>query len=163
MYYDFAIAEIYGDSSQPDMIGHITFRKVYGGVIVCVDIFGLSNPKQSDGNKELITSFGFHIHEEKNCNISDIKNHLRYNKEHYNPNNLSDNNKSEDFPILIATNGYIKTCFFTDKFNIDEIIGKTAIIHQNTQNCKAELSRDDVKMIGCGTIRKTYLDIDRCW
>jgi Cu-Zn family superoxide dismutase len=72
---------------------------------------------------------------------------------HWNPTNQPHGNHAGDFPVLFSNNGYSKMCFFTDKFHVHDIIGRSVIIHQNPDDYRTPPSGNSGKMLGCGVIR----------
>jgi len=44
-------------------------------------------------------------------------------------------------------------CFFTNKFNVRDIIGKAVIIHENPDDYRTQPAGNSGKRIVCGVIR----------
>jgi Cu-Zn family superoxide dismutase len=65
----------------------VFFDYVEGGTEVSVEIWGLPPYKPAEGNKQPIVHFGFHIHENGLCQITDPNNPLESAGGHYNPTN----------------------------------------------------------------------------
>ncbi|MBQ4317365.1 MAG: superoxide dismutase family protein, partial [Clostridia bacterium] len=105
------------------------------------DISGL--PNTSSG------FFGFHIHEGNNC----LGNKFENTGNHYNPNRLPHPLHAGDMPPLISCNGNAFLAFFTDRFSIDEIIGKTVVIHSNPDDFTTQPSGNAGTKIACGVIK----------
>ena len=58
-----------------------------------------------------------------------------------------------DLPPLLGNNGYAWTAFFDKRFTIDEIIGKSIIIHNMRDDFTSQPSGDSGTKIGCGVIK----------
>lgn len=58
--------------------------------------------------------------------------------------------------MLIAHDGFAGMCFFTNKFNIDEVIGKAIIIHENPDDYRSQPAGDAGKRLACGIIKPMY-------
>lgn len=156
MYYDFAVAEIKGGPLKKDIRGYVSFQKVTGGVVVCAYVYGLPEYKPENNNKNPIGPFGFHIHEGETCAIGDKDNPFKAAKGHYNPRKVPHGNHPGDFPVLVASDGFAQMCFFTNKFNINEILGKSVIIHQNPDDYRSQPAGDSGKRLACGIIKSMY-------
>ena len=57
-------------------------------------------------------------------------------------------------PPLFSNKGYAFMIFLTDRFKVDEIIGKTVIIHSMPDDFKTQPSGDSGMKIACGVIEK---------
>jgi len=156
MYYDFAIANIKGGPLKKDIRGYVSLKKVEGGVIVCAHVYGLPKYKKGNNKKDPIGPFGFHIHEGETCAIGDKNDPFKDAKGHFNPKKVPHGNHAGDFPVLIAHDGFAGMCFFTNKFNIDEVIGKAIIIHENPDDYRSQPAGDAGKRLACGIIKPMY-------
>ena len=54
------------------------------------------------------------------------------------PTNQPHGNHAGDFPVLFSNKGYARMCFFTDKFKVQDIIGKSIIIHENPDDYRTQ-------------------------
>jgi Cu-Zn family superoxide dismutase len=54
-------------------------------------------------------------------------------------------------------------CFFTNKFSIDEIIGKAIIIHQNPDDYRSQPAGNAGKRLACGIIKPMYNKMQMRW
>ncbi len=143
-----ANAEIFGGTAYPDLRGSITFQATKEGVLVTANIAGL--PKQSDYDNCGI--FGFHIHSGGSC-TGDETNAFKNAEGHYNPDMFPHPYHAGDMPPLFGCNGLAYLSFLTNRFTIDEIKGKTVIIHQNPDDFTTQPSGNAGTMIACGIIR----------
>lgn len=72
---------------------------------------------------------------------------------HWNPTNQPHGNHAGDFPVLFSNHGYGSMCFFTDKFKVEDVLGKAVIIHENPDDYRTQPSGDGGKRLACGVIR----------
>lgn len=149
-----AAAVIRGGPLAPQISGVVTFKEVPGGTMVCADIFGLPSYQPAQGDKKPIGPFGFHIHENGNCEIGDPNDPFKSAGQHWNPTNQPHGNHAGDFPVLFSNNGVARMCFFTDKFLPWDVIGKSVIIHENPDDYRTQPSGDAGRRLACGIIRE---------
>jgi len=151
-----AAAIIKGGPLAPTIEGVVTFKSVPGGVKVCVDISGLPPYQPAKDDKSPIGPFGFHIHENGNCEVGDPNDPFKAAGGHWNPTNQPHGNHAGDFPVLFSNHGYARMCFFTDKFKVPDVIGRSAMIHQNPDDYKTQPSGNSGKKLACGVIKSFY-------
>lgn len=135
-----AYAVVRGDENSK-IIGLVEFYSLPAGVVVIADIEGL--PKTENN------IFAFHIHEGENCDDN-----FQNTGGHYNPLGQKHPNHAGDMPPLFSNNGDAWQIFFTRRFNIDEIIGKVVVIHDNVDDFKTQPSGDSGQKMACGKIIK---------
>lgn len=136
-----AFANISGGINFPDINGIVQFYQLPEGIIVLADIEGL--PK-TDTN-----IFAFHIHEGEDC-----ENNFQNSGGHFNPTNQTHPNHAGDMPPLFSNNGNAWLAFFTQRFNLNEIIGKTVIIHDQLDDFTSQPAGNSGTKIACGKILK---------
>lgn len=140
-----AIAWMQGNASQPQLSGSVKFYQTsYGGVLVEAEIFGLPNigtPGSSD-------YYAMHIHETGNCARP-----FDQTGNHYNPTNMPHPQHAGDMPPLLGNQGYAYQVFYDKRFSIDEIVGRSVIIHSHADDFMTQPSGNSGDKIGCGTIR----------
>ncbi len=145
-FYD-AKANIKGNTKYPNINGIVTFKETQKGVLLTAKINGLP---QSENNC-IGRFFGFHIHEGTSCSGNkddEFKNALT----HYNPSNCNHPYHVGDLPPLIECNGYAYMIVLLNKFKIEDIIGKTIIIHDMPDDFKSQPSGNSGTKIACGVI-----------
>lgn len=152
----FAIANINGGPLNPNLNGVAYFMDVPGGTDVYVEVKGLPIYKPGTDKTQPIGPHGFHIHETGICRVDDGKNQFSSAGGHFNPTKQPHGNHAGDFPVLFSNNGYARTIFFTNKFNVSEIIGRAVIIHENPDDYRTEPAGASGKRIACGIIKKTH-------
>lgn len=141
-----AAAWVTGNTANPRLSGLVKFyQTTYGGVLVEAEIFNLPNI-ETHGSSNF---YAFHIHEFGNCSDN-----FQKAGGHFNPTNAAHPNHAGDMPPLMGNQGYAWTTFYDKRFTIDEIIGKSVIIHAGRDDFTSQPSGDSGPMIGCGEIRR---------
>lgn len=135
-----AIAQIRG--SRPGLWGVVRFFQRGDGVLVEAEVTGL--PKTETG------FFAFHIHEGKSCDGEGFPD----SGGHFNPGGAAHPSHAGDLPPLLADHGKAYMRVLTDCFHVDEIIGKTVIIHSEPDDFHTQPSGNAGAKIGCGVIRR---------
>ncbi len=148
-----AVAQMRGGPLAPQILGTVWFRDVIGGTEVCVYVTGLPAYRPAIGEQPPIGPHGFHIHEYGNCVIGDPNNPFTAAGGHWNPNNQPHGNHPGDFPVLFSNNGVARMSFFTNKFMVSDILGKSVIIHQNPDDYRTQPAGASGKRLACGIIQ----------
>lgn len=148
-----AVANVKGGPLAPGLRGIVFFRSVPGGTWVCANITGLPAFQPGDGKNQPVGPHGFHIHEKGDCSIGDPNEPFKAAGEHWNPRNQPHGNHAGDFPVLFSNDGEARMCFFTNKFQVFEIIGKAVVIHQNPDDYRSQPAGNAGKRLACGVIR----------
>lgn len=136
-----AKAIINGDDKYPKLHGEVTFRRLKEGVLVTARVSGL--PKTESG------FYGFHIHEGKSCDGDGFPK----TKGHYNPKDRPHPSHAGDLLPLLSCKGSAYMQVKTDRFRICDIIGRTIIIHSDTDDFRTQPSGDAGEKIACSVIR----------
>ncbi len=145
--YD-AKADIYGSSLYKQLKGVVYFKNWKKGVLVTAEVDGLPNTKKlCDGNV-----FGFHIHDGDSCS-GNKEDEFANSGMHYNPKNCLHPFHAGDLPPLFENDGYAYMSFYTNRFTIAEIIGKTIVIHSNPDDFTSQPSGNSGRKIACGVIK----------
>ena len=143
-----AKAMIKGSDSYPCIKGDVRFYQTDMGVLVSAEIKGL--PKCcSECRKDI---FAFHLHEGKCCTGTD-GDPFANAKAHYNPKDCEHPYHAGDMPPLWGNKGYAFSAFITDRFCINEIIGRTVIIHAMPDDFMTQPSGNAGEKIACGVVR----------
>ena len=144
-----AAASITGSKNYPGISGVVRFYQTGKGVIVLAEVSGLP---QSDGPcQERI--FGFHIHEGTDCGGS-MDDAFADAMTHYNPGGCEHPYHAGDLPPLFGNSGLALSLVLTDRFSVDEVIGRTVIIHNHPDDFKTQPSGNSGTKIACGVIRR---------
>lgn len=139
-----AYALIKGGEDYPQINGRVNFLQSDNGVLVTVQVRGL--PEQSECCNCGV--FGFHIHEGMECTgweFSDTKGH-------FNPKDCVHPYHAGDLPPLFSNSGYAYMSVLTNRFYLDEIIGRTVIIHSMPDDFTTQPSGNSGEKIACGKI-----------
>ena len=135
-----AVATVHGGEDYPDIYGKVGFYQLRNGVAVCARITNL--PK--DG------MMGFHVHSGGKCTgeeFADAKGHFDMG-EHLHPYH------SGDMPALLSCDGFAFSAFFTNRFTVQDIIGKTVIVHLMPDDYCTQPAGNSGERIACGRIKK---------
>jgi len=144
-----AVAWISGNAQNPRLSGLVRFyRTIYGGVLVEAEIFGLPDTDlPGQGN-----FYAMHIHESGDCG-SDFS----HTGMHYNPTGAEHPNHAGDLPPLLGNQGYAFSVFYDKRFTLQEMIGKSVIIHEKPDDFTSQPAGNAGTKIGCGQIRAVAL------
>lgn len=148
-----AIAYIKGGPLAPGISGIVYFQAIPGGTQVCVEVTGLPPYQAGSDDKLPVGPHGFHIHENGNCEVGDETNPFQGAGGHWNPTNQPHGNHAGDFPVLFSNSGTARMCFFTDKFSVPDVVGKSIIIHQSPDDYRSQPAGNAGKRLACGVIQ----------
>ena len=140
-----AFARVIGGENYPSLRGVVKFMQRTGGVLVTAEIHGLPQQSECGG------VFALHIHSGNSCegNASD---EFAAAKVHYNPGNNRHPCHAGDLPPLFSNNGYAYMQVLTNRFSVDEILGRTVIIHDAPDDFRSQPSGNSGNKIACGVI-----------
>lgn len=141
-------AQIRGSAAYPDIRGTVLFYAVRGGVLVRAEITGLSKGGACES-----PIFAFHIHGGVCSGNADDP--FADAGMHYNPGNCPHPYHAGDLPPLFGANGNALLVCLTDRFGMDEIYGKTVIIHAKPDDFTTQPSGNAGEKIACGVIPPT--------
>ncbi len=137
-----AIAIIKGGNAAPSINGTVKFYQKGNCVLVIADISGL--PHTATG------FFGFHIHEGTDCGGTNFSG----SKGHYNPSSAPHPQHAGDLPPLMLCGAMAHSSVLTDRFNINDIIGRTVVIHNMPDDFTTQPAGNSGEKIACGVIKK---------
>ena len=112
--------------------GTVRFRQCQMGTIVTADISGL--PESEKG------FFAFHIHEDG----------------HYNPDGNPHPRHAGDLPPLLYCDGKAWMSVLTDRFSVEEVIGKEVVIHEGSDDFFSQPAGNPGNPIASGVICNFY-------
>ena len=138
-----AVAKIQGGMDAPQLSGCIQFYQENGCVLIEARIFGL--PKESETG-----FFGFHIHQGEGCSGTDFSE----TGNHYKSVGQMHPKHAGDLPSLLECQGSAYLSVKTDRFSVNEIIGRTVVIHSDPDDFHSQPVGNAGKKIACGAIRK---------
>lgn len=136
-----------GSQEYPDLYGMVSFYQAASGVLVMVQVHGLP---QGSGNCPT-NIFGFHIHEGNACTGNE-EDPFADAGGHYNPRGCPHPAHAGDLPPLFGNRGYAFMTVFTDRFSVDEVIGRTVIIHAAPDDFTTQPAGNSGARIACGRI-----------
>ncbi|MBO5340614.1 MAG: superoxide dismutase family protein [Oscillospiraceae bacterium] len=139
-----AAAHVTGGRGAPDLNGTVHFRPHRGGVLVTAQITGL--PADNTGG-----FFALHIHEGDSCGgemFADTGGH-------YNPTAAPHPRHAGDLPPLLSCNGSAFLSVLTDRFSIEDVVGRTVVIHNGPDDFTSQPAGNAGTKIACGVIYRT--------
>lgn len=141
-----AVAWVTGNSTYSELSGLVKFYNTpYDGVLVEAEVFGLPNVSTQVSSD----FYAMHIHQYGNCSGSFEK-----TGSHFNPTNAFHPEHAGDMIPLLGNQGYAWASFYDKRFTIDDIIGKSVVIHSRRDDFTSQPAGDSGEKIGCGVIRK---------
>ena len=138
-----AVARFTGGEEALQLFGCVLFYQEDGCVRIEAKILGL--PKVSDTG-----FFGFHIHQGRECYGVGLSG----TEGHYNPTERMHPEHAGDLPSLLSCHGNAYLSVKTDRFSVDEIIGRTVVIHSDPDDFRSQPAGNAGKKIACGVIQK---------
>ena len=73
---------------------------------------------------------------------------------HYNPGNVPHPEHAGDLLPLLSNNGYAWMTFYTSRINIEDIIGRSVVVHSMRDDFTTQPSGNSGDKIGCGVIER---------
>lgn len=142
----FAYAQILGNENNPNLQGKAFFYPATTkGSWIEVSVTGLPNEAVPDSSN----FYGMHIHETGDCTP-----HFENTGMHYNPEEAPHPNHKGDLPPLLGNEGIAYSFFYTNRFNPEEVLNRSIIIHNMPDDFKTQPAGDSGEKIGCGVIYK---------
>lgn len=145
-----AYAELTGNPGNGEIKGIVRFYPLGAGVLVNAEIYGLPTSTEVCGSD----IFGFHVHEGHSCTGNDTDPYANAGQ-HYNPSLCPHPAHSGDLPPLFGNNGSAWMMYYTDRFALTDLIGRTVIIHSHPDDFTTQPSGNSGTKIACGTIQQT--------
>lgn len=97
--------------------------------------------------------FGFHIHEGTDCGGNE-EDPFADAMSHYDQNGCEHPHHGGDLPPLLGNNGLAAAAFLTNRFFVEEVIGRTIIIHDHPDDFTTQPSGGSGIKIACGVIQR---------
>ena len=130
-----------------DVKGYVRFYQTPGGVLVAAEIHNL--PDKDRPARSGV--FGFHIHGGSRC-TGNADDPFADAGMHYNPDNLDHPYHAGDLPPLFSNCGSALSIVLTRRFSLDEVIGRTVIIHAQPDDFTTQPSGNSGEKLACGRI-----------
>jgi len=137
-----AKAFIKGGDQNRNILGTADFYQKCFGVLAVVSLSGL--PENESG------FFALHIHQGESCEGENFSKTAG----HYNKDDASHPNHAGDLPPLINCSGKAYLTVLTDRFKVNDIIGKTVVIHSDADDFHSQPAGNAGPKIACGEIIK---------
>jgi len=145
-----AYARVLGSAEYSKVHGDVYFFGVYGGTIVVARIYGLP----VIGDEPVSGNFhGFHIHAGSSCTGTAAE-PFKNADGHFNPGNSDHPNHAGDLPPLLANENMTWSAVYTERFNPEDVVGHTVIIHAMADDFHSQPSGNAGTMIACGEIKE---------
>lgn len=142
-----AIAKIFGGKNYPNLHGTVSFKQTKDGVLVTAEIYGLPTGNALCTNR----TFGLHVHSGMQCSGT-INDEFANALGHYNPYKCEHPYHAGDLPPLMENNGNAYMVVLTNRFKVEELIGRTVIIHSMPDDFKSQPAGNSGEKIACGKI-----------
>lgn len=143
-----AYAELIGNPGNGEIHGIVRFYSVDDGVLVNAEVYGL--PISGMNCEDDI--FGFHIHEGHSCTGNNSDPYADAGM-HFNPMSCPHPAHKGDMPPLFGNQGFAWMMYYTNRFSISDIIGRTVIVHSKPDDFSTQPSGNSGNKIACGTIQ----------
>ncbi len=150
-----AVAVMEGNGVNGSIYGTVKFYGLASGVLVVADILGLpvSEEACNDKNNGKSNIFAFHIHSGSSCS-GNSEDPFADAGTHYNPEDCPHPYHAGDMPPLSGAGGRAFLAFVTDRFTVNEVVGKAVIIHDRPDDLTTQPSGNAGNKIACGIISK---------
>ena len=138
-----AVARIRGGVDAPTLNGEVRFYQERGNVLVVADISVMPTCGRTG-------FFALHIHDGDSCGGEGFA----QTGGHYNPKGVDHPYHAGDLPPLMR---YCDRAFMavrTDRFYVQEVIGKTVVIHDGPDDFHSQPAGNAGMKIACGVICK---------
>ncbi len=149
-----AWAMVEGSDAYPSVYGTVRFYQTTFGVVVAAEIMGLPRGDGPCGGPV----FGFHIHENPRC-TGNTADPFADAGSHYDRDGCPHPGHAGDMPPLFGAGGYAFSVFLTDRFTVDEIIGRGVIIHASPDDFTTQPGGNAGEKMACGVIREKVLKL----
>lgn len=137
-----ARAAIRGDAAHPELMGEALLYPYGKGTLFLLRAVGLPHGG----------FFALHIHEGNNCSSGgDVA--FSGAGGHYDPHDVPHPWHAGDLPpLLSAANGAALLAVYSDRFQPQEVIGRTVILHEKPDDFRTQPSGDSGARLACGVI-----------
>jgi len=144
-----AEARLAGSGDGAGISGTVRFYQTGRGAVIWAQAEGLPRGEGPCGGR----IFGFHIHEGDECGGS-MDDPFAHAMSHYDPEGCEHPYHAGDLPPLFGCGGQALSVFLTDRFTVDEVIGRTVIVHDRPDDFTSQPSGGAGAKIACGAIRR---------
>jgi len=132
-------ARIVGNNRYPELFGKALFMQMpTGGMVITVEVMGLPRERGF---------LGMHIHE-----VGDCRKPFDRTGGHYNPTGAAHPMHAGDLPPLLNNDGYAYMSFYDNRLQLNEILGKSIVIHSMRDDFTTQPAGGSGEKIACGVI-----------
>ncbi|WP_270647434.1 superoxide dismutase family protein [Paeniclostridium hominis] len=142
-----AYAKIKGGPLAPCISGIVYLYQLEDGVYVKAYIAGIPNI-----NNQTSSFHGFHIHEIGDCTVGNESDPFTDAKSHYNPTKVDHPMHAGDLPPILSADGIGVLSTFTNRFTVNDVIGKSFILHSGYDDFTTQPSGNSGSRLACGVI-----------
>lgn len=143
-----AQAQIKGSKAYASVHGKVLFFPARKGTLVMAEVFGLPQQPECDPG-----FFALHIHEGSQCTGTSADPFANVGG-HWNPGNCPHPAHAGDLPPLLSNAGYAWFACYTERFEPEQVIGRTVIVHRKPDYFTTQPSGNSGEKIACGQIRE---------
>lgn len=143
------LARIKGSKDYPKLSGMVRFYQTKKGVLVFAQVSGLPHSSLPCQGRV----FGFHIHKGTDCG-GNGNDPFANAMSHYDPVGCQHPHHAGDLPPLFESGGTALCVCLTDRFTVDEVMGRTVILHAHPDDLTTQPSGGSGEKIACGVIRR---------
>lgn len=142
-----AVAVMQGSPFYPEISGLIKFYQTAHGVMTVVELRGLPVPSARCD----LPILALHIHEGNSC-TGNARDPFANARTHYNPYGCEHPSHAGDLPPVFSAGGDAFSAVLTDRFHVSEILGKTVVLHDSSDDFRTQPAGDSGNKIACGEI-----------
>ncbi len=146
-----AVANLQGSPDYPSIGGVAEFYQTKAGVVVCVYAAGLPTCGVCEN-----PVFAMHIHSGGRCSGNE-EDYFADALTHYNPNNCPHPYHAGDMPPLFGVKGNALSVFLTNRFSVQEVIGRAVVIHAQPDDFTTQPAGNSGEKIACGIITRVRM------
>lgn len=138
-----AVAVLSGSADFPQLHGIVRLTQLRSGVLVTAEVSHLPTDRSP------FDIFAFHIHDGTSCAGDGT---FPQADGHYNPTGSAHPAHAGDMPPLFGNHGYAFLSFLTDRFALEDVIGRVIIIHRDPDDFTSQPAGNAGTPIACGKI-----------
>ncbi len=142
-----AIAVLRGSDAYPQLAGEVRFYQMTSCLLIAAVVTGL--PRSAD--RCAAPFFGFHLHSGNSCS-GNAEDPFADALGHYDSNGCPHPHHAGDLPPLLGVEGQAFSAFLTDRFALNDVIGRTVILHAMPDDFTTQPAGMSGMKIGCGVI-----------
>lgn len=142
-----AEAQLRGSDAHSGLRGTVRLYQTEAGVLLAAAVEGL--PQSAGGCGADV--FAFHIHSGGRC-AGNARDPFAEALTHYDPGHCPHPGHAGDLPPLFGSGGRAVLLFLTERFTVEELLGRTVIIHARPDDFTTQPSGAAGEKIACGVI-----------